>query len=91
MLRDRLGVKLIPDSKTLRKALLEVLIENPAGLSTLEIDERVATKLDLSDEDVKKIRTGNRTEFSYRMSWERTHAKARGEVVRVSARFWKST
>lgn len=83
-------MKLIPDSNTLRKALLDVLSENPAGLTTLEIDALVATKLILSDEDVKKIRAGNRTEFSYRMSWERTHAKAKGEIVRVSPRFWRS-
>ncbi len=88
---ERLGVKLIPDSNTLRKALLDVLNENPAGLTTLEIDAFVASKLVLSDEDMKKIRVGNRTEFSYRMSWERTHAKAKGEIVRVSARFWRST
>ena len=80
---------MIPESKILFEALLDVLAEFPEGLNTHEIDERVASRLNLSADDLKLIRTGNRTEFSYRMSWERTHAKSKGKIVRVSSRFWK--
>jgi hypothetical protein len=79
----------IPDSRTLRITLLEILRDYPGGLNTKDIDALVASKLNLADEDLKKIRAGNRTEFSYRMSWERTHAKSKGEIIRVGAGVWK--
>jgi hypothetical protein len=68
---------------------LEILRDYPGGLNNRDIDALVASKLNLTDEDLKKIRTGNRTEFSYRMSWERTHAKSKGEIIRVGASVWK--
>ena len=80
---------MIPDSRTLRITLLEILRDYPGGLNNRDIDALVASKLNLTDEDLKKIRTGNRTEFSYRMSWERTHAKSKGEIIRVGASAWK--
>jgi restriction endonuclease Mrr len=79
----------IPDSRTLRITMLEILRDYPGGLNNRDIDALVASKLNLTDEDLKKIRTGNRTEFSYRMSWERTHAKSKGEIIRVGASVWK--
>ena len=54
-----------------------------------KIDELVALNLSIEEVDLNKIRSGNRTEFAYRMAWERTHAKARGEIVRVGTRLWK--
>ena len=80
---------MIPDSRTLRITLLEILRDYPGGLNNRDIDALVASKLNLTDEDLKKIGTGNRTEFSYRMSWERTHAKSKGEIIRVGASVWK--
>ena len=82
---------MIPDSRVLRQALLEVLKDNPDGLNNRIIDSLVASKISLPDDDFKKIRNGNRTEFSYRMSWERTHAKSRGEIIRIRAGVWKLT
>lgn len=80
---------MIPDSRTLRITLLEILQDYPGGLNNRDIDALVAYKLNLTDDDLKKIRAGNRTEFSYRMSWERTHAKSKGEIIRVGAGVWK--
>ena len=80
---------MIPDSRKLRITLLEILRDYPGGLNNSDSDALVASKWNLSDEDLKKIRTGNRTEFSYRMSWERTHAKSKGEIIRVGASVWK--
>lgn len=80
---------MIPDSRVLRETLLEILKEHPDGLNNKNIDSLVALKLNLPDEDFKKIRSGNRTEFSYRMSWERTHAKSKGEIIRIGASVWK--
>lgn len=80
---------MIPDSRTLRITLLEILQDYPGGLNNRDIDALVASKLNLTDDDLKKMRAGNRTEFSYRMSWERTHAKSKGEIIRVGASVWK--
>jgi restriction endonuclease Mrr len=79
----------IPSSVTLRDALLRVLHDSPGGLSTKEIDSSVATNLHLSEEQLSVIRSGTRTEFAYRMAWERTHAKNKGLIEKTAARTWK--
>ena len=73
---------MIPNSVSLRKALLEVLEENPVGLKSREIDDLVAIRLKLTVEDLQQIRSGTRTEFAYRMAWERTHAKSKGNILK---------
>jgi restriction endonuclease Mrr len=80
--------KLIPNSSSLRLALIEVLREHPSGLSSKEIDKLAAAKLMLTETDLSQIRSGNRTEFAYRMAWERTHAKAKGQIRKLENRFW---
>ena len=72
---------MIPNSALLNSALLEVLKANPTGLKSKEIDNLVAISLKISDDDLKIIRNGTRTEFAYRMAWERTHAKAIGKIL----------
>lgn len=80
---------MIPSSPSLNKALLEVLKANPVGLKSKEIDKLVAFKLKISDEDLKVIRIGTRSEFAYRMAWERTHAKAKGHISKLPNGFWQ--
>ena len=80
---------MLPEAHVLRKALVLVLQDNPEGLDTKKIDQLVALHLGLSNEETSQIRTGNRTEFAYRMAWERTHAKAKGEIIRVGSGHWK--
>jgi len=80
---------LLPEAQILRKALVFVLQENPEGLDTKRIDELVALQLGLSSDDTSQIRSGNRTEFAYRMAWERTHAKTKGEITRIGSGLWK--
>ncbi len=80
--------RLIPNSTSLRLALIEVLKEHPSGLSSKEIDKLAAVKLKLTEADLSQIRSGNRTEFAYRMAWERTHAKAKGQIQKLENRFW---
>ena len=79
----------MPSTKILKEALLEVLRESPEGLTTSQIDARVATKLQLSVEQLSVIRTGNRTEISYRLAWERTHAKKKGLIEKTAVRTWR--
>lgn len=82
---------MIPNSATLQQALIEVLIANPGGLSSKDIDNHVAAKLDVKKQDQDLIRSGTRTEFAYRMAWERTHAKAKGLISKGEKRNWKIT
>jgi hypothetical protein len=79
----------LPSSVELGAALLKVLAGSPTGLTTKEIDEAVSAHLNLTAEQMSAIRSGNRTEFAYRLAWERTRAKSKGLIVRSSARTWK--
>jgi restriction endonuclease Mrr len=79
----------MPTTKELKDALLEVLRESPEGLTTSQIDTQVAKKLQLSAEQLGVIRTGNRTEVSYRLAWERTHAKKKGLIEKTAVRTWR--
>ena len=82
---------MLPNSAALTRALLEVLREFPNGISSKEIDRLAAIKLGLTEIDLKVIRSGMRTEFAYRMAWERTHAKAKGYVSKNESRMWVIT
>jgi restriction endonuclease Mrr len=85
---DMNSVKM-PTTKELKDALLEVLRESPECLTTSRIDAQVAKKLQLSAEQLGVIRTGSRTEVSYRLAWERTHAKKKGLIEKTAVRTWK--
>jgi restriction endonuclease Mrr len=82
---------LLPNSAALTSALLEVLRENPNGLNSKVIDRLAAQKLGLSEDDLNIVRSGTRTEFAYRMAWERTHAKAKGFISKNEFRLWLIT
>ncbi len=69
--------------------MIEVLKAHPGGLRTEAIDEKVADYLQLTHEQRSKLRSGNRSELSYRLAWERTHAKKAGLIVRSAARTWQ--
>ena len=82
---------MLPNSAALTSALIEVLKEHQDGLNSKDIDRLAAQKLGLSEEDLKVIRSGTRTEFAYRMAWERTHAKAKGYITKNEYRLWLIT
>ena len=82
---------MLPNSAALSSALIEVLKEHQNGLNSKDIDRLVAQKLGLSEDDLKLIRSGTRTEFAYRMAWERTHAKAKGYIEKNEFRLWLIT
>jgi restriction endonuclease Mrr len=82
---------LLPNSAALNSALLKVLREHPTGLNSKEIDRLAAQELGLSKDDLNVIRSGARTEFAYRMAWERTHAKAKGYISKNEFRLWQIT
>lgn len=82
---------MLPNSVALTGALIEVLKEHQDGLNSKDIDRLAAQKLGLSEDDLKVIRSGTRTEFAYRMAWERTHAKAKGYIKKNEFRLWLIT
>lgn len=79
----------LPPASDLRDALLQVLANFPDGTSSSVIDKAVAEKLNLTPEQLSVIRTGARTEFAYRLAWERTHAKNKGLIEKLGSRNWK--
>ena len=79
----------LPTSKELNDALLAVLAKAPNGMTTSEMDLAVANLLGLTEEQRTYLRTGSRTELSYRLAWERTHAKKAGKILRVGTKTWK--
>jgi restriction endonuclease Mrr len=79
----------LPSTAELRDGLLKVLADSPTGLSSREIDAAVAKHLNLTSDQLALIRSGTRTEFAYRLAWERTHAKAKGLIIRTATRTWK--
>ena len=82
---------MLPNSAALTRALLDVLKEHPNGLHSKDIDRLAADKLGISETDLGVIRSGTRTEFAYRMAWERTHAKAKGYISKNDSRMWAIT
>jgi restriction endonuclease Mrr len=80
-----------PSSKVLLSELLKVLQDANEPLSGKDIDDLVAKRLNVSPEAIRAIRSGSRTEFSYRLAWERTHAKQKGLIARVPGRKWVIT
>ena len=79
----------LPSTPELRDALLMVLEGFPDGISSTQIDAAVSERLNLTPEQLSVIRSGNRTEFAYRLAWERTHAKNKGLIEKVGSRNWK--
>jgi restriction endonuclease Mrr len=79
----------LPTTPELRNALLQVLEGFPDGISSSQIDAAVSERLNLTPEQLAVIRSGNRTEFAYRLAWERTHAKNKGLIEKVGSRNWK--
>ena len=82
---------MLPNSAALTRALLDVLKEHPNGLHSKDIDRLASDKLGISETDLGVIRSGTRTEFAYRMAWERTHAKAKGYISKNDLRMWAIT
>lgn len=81
----------LPMAKDLLLALLEVLALDSGPMAVSDIEHRVSTSLGLTKPQMAIMRLGNRSEFSYRLAWERTHAKNKGLVTRVGHSSWEIT
>lgn len=81
----------LPVSGDLLFALLQVLDASSTPLKLVDIESRVARTLGVTEEQLKIMRSEHRSEFSYRLAWERTHAKNKGFAARSSHATWEIT
>ena len=78
-------------SKKFEKLQVKALSIDGILLPAKDIDRLASDKLGISETDLGVIRSGTRTEFAYRMAWERTHAKAKGYISKNDSRMWAIT
>jgi restriction system protein len=78
-----------PNSATLEAAVLSAIREFGGVAKTSDIDEFVIKALELTQEQISQIRTGNRTEIQYRLAWVRTKTKNRGLIEKTPNNHWK--
>ena len=77
-----------PTKKELMDTIIEVLKTNPT-MSTSEIDNAVAAKLNLSEEQLSEESSNcSGTEYSYRMRWARTELKQLHLIANPKRGIW---
>jgi restriction endonuclease Mrr len=81
----------LPKARDMKRAMLEVMASSKQTYRVHELEETVAKALKLTSEQLGIMRTGKRSEFSYRLAWERTHAKNRGLILKTAPSTWKIT
>lgn len=81
----------IPKYDQLFNPLLQALRELGSSGSVSELEDRVASLLKLSEEEVSTIHKGNRTRLSYNLAWARTYLKKFGLIDNSSRGVWSLT
>ncbi len=81
----------VPKYDELFNPLLQALRELGGSASVAELEDRVASLLQLSEEDVATLHKGNRTRFSYNLAWARTYLKKFGLLDNSSRGVWSLT
>lgn len=85
---------LVPIYHELFEPILSVLREAGESLHLSELDERVASEIELGEEErllPHDPENGGRTEFEYQMAWSRTYLKKAGLVDNESRGEWALT
>lgn len=78
----------VPKYDELFNPILQALHQLGSSASISEQEERVASNLGLSDEDISEIHRGTRTKLSYNMAWARTYLKKFGLLDNSSRGVW---
>jgi restriction system protein len=81
----------VPRYDNLFNPLLRALHELGSSASVTELEERVASILGLSEEEITVIHKGNRTRFSYNLAWARTYLKKYGLLDNSARGVWALT
>lgn len=80
----------LPKIAELIVPILATLNEN-GPLNHLKIESKIVADLEIPNNLRRLLRSGNRTELNYRLSWARTKAKNLGYVIRDDSGLWKIT
>lgn len=78
----------IPSQSQLAEATLNAIRDLGGKANISEIESEVISKLQIDPESCRVVRSGTRTELSYRLSWARTKLKSEGKISRASNRTW---
>ncbi len=81
----------VPKYDELFNPLLQALRELGGSASVAELEDRVASLLKLSEEDIATLHKGNRTRLSYNLAWARTYLKKFGLLDNSSRGVWSLT
>lgn len=81
----------VPKYDELLNPLLQALRELGGSASVAELEDRVASLLQLSEDDIATLHKGNRTRFSYNLAWARTYLKKFGLTDNSSRGVWSLT
>ena len=77
--------------RRLINATLRALLNLGGSGSVDEIEDHVATILNLTDDQINEIHRGNRTKLSYRLAWARNYLKQYGLLENSSRGIWALT
>ena len=81
----------IPKVRDLYEPLFQAICELGGSASIREQEDKVATLLKLTDEQLSIAHTRHSTEFSYRLGWARTNLKKYGILSNSSRGVWALT
>jgi restriction system protein len=81
----------VPKYDDLFNPLLKALHELGGSSSVVEMEEKVADILKLSEKDINEIHVGTRTKLSYRLAWARNYLKRYGLLVNSAKGVWALT
>lgn len=81
----------VPKYDELFNPLLRALRELGSSASVAELEDRVASLLQLSEEDIATIHKGNHTRLSYNLAWARTYLKKFSLIDNSSRGVWSLT
>ena len=78
----------LPSALELQNAVLFVMQKKGSSMHFKEIELLVAQHLSLNEDQLNIRRSGNRTEFAYRLSWARTALSHQKKIIRKEKGFW---
>jgi hypothetical protein len=81
----------VPTFDDLMDPTFQALKELGGEASVKNIEENVAQKLKLSEEDLNEIHRGTRTKLSYRLAWARNYLKRFGIIKSSERGVWRLT
>jgi len=81
----------LPKPSDLVPSVLHVINASGGRMKFPEIRVAVVEHMGISSESLQKIRSGNRTEFQYRLSWALTKAKGENLIKRSDDGTWEIT